>query len=140
MRCIACRCRRGGCSERCNALSLDRRALLSLGAGKERRPPQGFRVAQKHGYELNVHYHRVAQFQLVVAGGGRLGRHALHRGAVHYADPLSPYGPIEPGPDSVTYLTLRADADSGAWHMPASRTDLAAARDFMDSARITGRA
>jgi hypothetical protein len=90
--------------------------------------PQGYLVAQKHEYELGVHYHRVSQFQLVVAGSGNIGRHAVKRGAVHYADPLTPYGPIEPGNDGVTYLTLRARSDFGAWHMPDSQSDLAAAR------------
>lgn len=70
---------------------------------------------------LGVHYHTVDQFQIVCFGSGKFGRHQVSSGTVHYADRLTPYGPLEPGVDGVSFLTLRAEQSSGAYFMPSSR-------------------
>jgi hypothetical protein len=88
--------------------------------------PQAFMVEMGAATApLRTHFHVVDQFQVVVHGGGSLGRHRLAPGAVHYADALQPYGPLTAGPDGLAYLTLRATSDTGAWFTPDRRAELA---------------
>lgn len=88
--------------------------------------PQAFLVEMGAATEpLRTHFHVVDQFQVVVHGGGTLGRHRLAPGSVHYADALQPYGPLAAGSDGLAYLTLRATSDTGAWFTPERRAELA---------------
>jgi hypothetical protein len=90
----------------------------SPGAGA----PQAFLVEMPTpGAVIPPHFHREDEFQIVVAGSGSLGKHALDGVAVHFADAYTPYGPIRVGPDGLTFFTLRARADAGAQYMPESR-------------------
>jgi hypothetical protein len=93
-----------------------------LGAFDERRPgPQAFLVEQRSP-KLRAHFHEVDQFQVVLEGEGTLGHDRVRRGALHYSDAYTSYGPIcAVAPDGVTYLTLRRDATIGASFMPESR-------------------
>lgn len=70
---------------------------------------------------LGVHYHTVDQFQIFCFGTAKFGRQHVTDGTVHYSDRLTPYGPLEPGVDGVSFLTLRAEQSSGAYYMPSSR-------------------
>ena len=90
--------------------------LASLpGAGE----PQAFLVEMPEpGSVIPPHFHREDEFQVVVAGNGSLGKHALEGVAVHFADAYTPYGPIRVGPAGLTFFTLRARADPGAEYMP----------------------
>jgi hypothetical protein len=72
-------------------------------------------------FVLSPHFHPVDQFQVVVAGDGRLGRHPLHRGSVHYADADTPYGPIVAGPNGLGFFTLRVRPSEATYVMPQSR-------------------
>lgn len=83
--------------------------------------PQAFLVHQAPGWVLPVHFHMQYQLQVVVGGGGTLGKHAVGPGSVHYATPQSAYGPLTAGPDGLEYFTLRVLTDKGAWYMPESR-------------------
>jgi hypothetical protein len=94
-------------------------------AGHGRPEPQAFLVesgADKP--ELRTHFHTVNQFQYIARGGGRVGRHAVAPGTVHYADRYTPYGPLRNGPDGPAYLTLRATTDMGISYMPDERDAL----------------
>ena len=73
---------------------------------------------------VGVHWHRVEEFQPFVAGSGTMGRHALGPVSIHYADAFVPYGPITPGAEGLTMLTLRARSAQSHW-MPATRDALA---------------
>ncbi len=85
--------------------------------------PQAFLVERSN--VTLPHFHRVDQFQVVVSGGGRLGKEPLHPVTVHYTDGFTPYGPIVPGPGGdIWFFTLRAQADAGAYYMPESRSKL----------------
>ena len=75
------------------------------------------------GSVIPPHFHREDEFQVVVAGNGSLGKHALEGVAVHFADAYTPYGPIRVGPAGLTFFTLRARADPGAEYMPGPRPD-----------------
>ncbi len=92
-------------------------APATLGEG-----PQGFlvEVTTPEGV-IRPHFHRVDQFQVVMAGGGRMGKHPLRPVATHYTDGFTPYGPIVASPEGITFYTLRVKADPGAQYMPGSR-------------------
>ena len=84
--------------------------------------PQAFLVKMHEpGSVIPPHFHVEDEFQVVVAGGGSLGKHALEGVAVHFAEAYTPYGPIRTGPDGLVFFTLRAKADPGAEYMPESR-------------------
>jgi hypothetical protein len=93
----------------------------SPGAGE----PQAFLVEMPEpGSVIPPHFHREDEFQVVVAGNGSLGKHALEGVAVHFADAYTPYGPIRIGSEGLTFFTLRARADPGAEYMPGSRAQM----------------
>ena len=84
---------------------------------------QAFLVSQKPNWVLPPHFHDEHQFQVIMQGGGTVGRHVIEPLHVHYAAPETGYGPITAGPEGLSYLTLRASGDTGAWylHKPGSR-------------------
>jgi hypothetical protein len=93
-----------------------------LAPGADDRAPQAFLVEMAApGAVIPPHFHREDEFQVVVAGSGSLGKHALDGVVVHFADAYTPYGPIRVGPAGLTFFTLRARADAGAQYMPESR-------------------
>ena len=83
--------------------------------------PQAYLLEHEPGNVIEPHFHTVDQFQLFVAGSGRLGRHEVEPFAVHYTDAYSPYGPIVAGASGVAFMTLRPRRDAGAHYMPGSR-------------------
>ncbi len=96
--------------------------------GPEEVYPMAFLVEQPPGSVVEAHFHEANQFQVVVAGSGRLGRHALRPIAVHYSNAYSSYGPIEAGEEGLQYLTLRNGHDRGARYLPAAREELKGVR------------
>jgi len=98
-----------------------RRDFLAGGAGE----PQAFLVEMvEPGAVIPPHFHREDEFQIVVDGGGSLGKHPLGGVAVHFADAYTPYGPIVVGGDGLAFFTLRARSDPGALYMPGSRASM----------------
>ena len=88
----------------------------------EVRPAQAFLVEQEAGAVVSPHFHFVDQFQVVVAGAGKLGSHAVAPLAVHFAGASTGYGPITPGESGLSYFTFRASADeTGAQYLPGAR-------------------
>ena len=85
---------------------------------------QAFLVEQTANWTLPTHFHLEHQFQVFVAGSGNLGRHPIAPLTVHYASPHSAYGPLVSGAEGISYLTLRAVSDTGAWYLPESRAKL----------------
>lgn len=75
--------------------------------------PTVFLVEQPPGSVLPTHFHRNNEFQVVVQGGGMLGRHAVRSVMVHYAGAYSGYGPIAAGDQGLSYFTLRAVCEAG---------------------------
>jgi rubredoxin len=86
--------------------------------------PQCFVVDQPPGSTVEPHFHIEDEFQLVVAGGGRLGRHPVEPLAIHYSGAYTPYGPIVAGREGIRYFTLRAKRDPGAKFLPAERDQM----------------
>lgn len=88
----------------------------------EVRPAQAFLVEQEAGAVVPPHFHFVDQFQVVVAGNGKLGAHTVEPLAVHFAGASTGYGPITPGDSGLSYFTFRASADeTGAQYLPGAR-------------------
>ncbi len=86
--------------------------------------PQGFLVEQPAGAVTPPHFHEHDQFQVVIEGFARFGKHDAPPVSVHYASGHTPYGPIAAGPAGVVYYTLRRAWDPGAKYMPVSRAKL----------------
>lgn len=73
-----------------------------------------------------AHFHQADQFQVVVAGGGTLGRHSVAPVTVHYTNAHTAYGPIAAGEEGIHYFTLRNSYDPGARYLPAATPELKA--------------
>jgi hypothetical protein len=87
--------------------------------------PQAFLVEMdRPGAVIPPHFHRVDQFQVVVSGGGTLGKHSIDALTTHFADAYTPYGPIVVGDDGLAFFTLRPLEDAGANYMPESRAHM----------------
>jgi hypothetical protein len=86
--------------------------------------PQAFLVEQDAGSVVLPHFHVQDEFQVVVQGGGSIGRHAVRPVTVHYAGAHTGYGPITAGPEGLWYLTLRPMMDSGALFLPDARPQM----------------
>lgn len=91
----------------------------------EKRAPQAFLIQQEAGATVHPHFHFVDQFQVVAAGSGLLGRHALAPLSVHFSAACTGYGPIEPGEQGLSYFTFRASADeTGAQYLPGAKAQM----------------
>ena len=86
--------------------------------------PQSFLVEQSANWTLPTHFHLQHQFQVFIAGSGSLGKTPIHPLTVHYASPHSGYGPLISESDGISYFTLRAMSDTGAWYLPEAREHL----------------
>jgi hypothetical protein len=86
----------------------------------ERPSPNAYLVKQSPDSVLKAHFHHASQFQVIVHGNGRIGRHNVEPVTVHYAGQQTAYGPLVAGSEGLWYLTLRAVTESGAWFMPES--------------------
>src|SRR5690349_5428777 len=72
-----------------------------------------------------AHFHTVDQFQIVVEGRGKFGRHDAAPYLVHFSRAYTPYGPLRADEKTGwTFLTFRTRHDPGAQRMPASRDKL----------------
>jgi hypothetical protein len=83
--------------------------------------PTSYLVDVPEGYEIPPHFHGVNQYQVVVRGVAKLGKHPMRSGDFHYADRHTPYGPIIAGEGGMAFFTLRQDAYSGFHEMPGAR-------------------
>ena len=92
--------------------------------------PQGFLVEirpeepdERSRYTMvPPHFHQVRQFQVIVGGDEpTLGKRRATPITFHYADPSTPYGPIDSGPGGVKFFTLRPRGDTNAHWMPGNR-------------------
>jgi hypothetical protein len=86
--------------------------------------PTVFLVEQPANAVLAPHFHTQNQFQVVKAGNGTLGAHAVGPGSVHYAGAFTGYGPLVAGPAGLSYFTIRAVYETGANFLPAARDRL----------------
>ena len=83
--------------------------------------PQAFLVMQPPHSVTQPHFHQTNQFQVIVAGGGAIGKVRTDPLTVQYAGANTPYGPINAEAKGISYFTLRQQRDSGAKYLPAQR-------------------
>ena len=83
--------------------------------------PQAFLVEQGAKEVVLPHFHEQNQFQVIVHGGGSVGRSAVAPITVHYAGAYTGYGPISSGDEGLWYLTLRPMMDNGPLYVHESR-------------------
>jgi rubredoxin len=77
-----------------------------------------------------VHFHKRDQFQVVVDGRFRIGRHACAPYSVHYARAYTPYGPLVPDAGgNYTFVAMRAHRDVGAQYVSKELDQLRAIPD-----------
>jgi rubredoxin len=75
---------------------------------------------------IKPHFHEVDQFQVIVSGGGVIGKHPLSLNAVHFSRAHTPYGPLTGAEEGVGFLTLRARWDPGAQYLDKDKNKLVA--------------
>ena len=79
------------------------------------------------GYCIHPHFHIVDQFQVIVEGGGTLGRHELTPNCVHFTRAHTPYGPITArAEDGLGFFVMRAHRDIGGQRVPKELDQLKA--------------
>lgn len=86
--------------------------------------PHALLVEQDPEQVILPHFHEQNQFQVIVNGGGTLGRAEVAPVTVHYAGAYTGYGPITSGKDGLWYFTLRPMMDNGAQFLPESRVKM----------------
>lgn len=91
--------------------------------------PNAFLAEGTPGRVIRPHFHEVDQFQVIVSGGGVLGKHGLAIHAVHFSRAHTPYGPLTADHRGLGFLTLRAHWDKGAQYLPDSREKLRNVKD-----------
>jgi hypothetical protein len=96
--------------------------------GPDDEEPSAFLVEYRPvpGGAIRPHFHKVAQFQVVIGGDGRIGKVPVPPISFQYADPSTPYGPITPSDEArgIDFLTLRPVARAGLWWMPGNNHEL----------------
>jgi hypothetical protein len=90
--------------------------------------PQVLLVEQQvPGSSILPHFHGIDQFQVFMDGAGRLGHHEVRPISIHYTNSYTGYGPIEAGPQGLSYYVLRPSFDtlgSQYLHVPEARKNL----------------
>ena len=74
---------------------------------------QAYRIDMSAHMVLDPHLHIVDQFQVFIAGSGKIGPDKAEMVTAHYADHHTAYGPLVAGPQGMSYLTLRPKTDAG---------------------------
>ncbi len=101
--------------------------------------PMAFLVEQAANTTVQAHYHAANQWQVVVGGGGRMGKHEVAPVVVHYSNAFSSYGPLVSGEAGLHYFTLRNGYDPGAQYIPAARDRLRQVkRQFREAKHLAG--
>ena len=70
------------------------------------------------------HFHMRDQFQVVVAGKCKIGRHNLAPYCVHFTRAYTPYGPLVNDGSGLTFFVMRPHWDEGARHVPEEQDRL----------------
>lgn len=84
------------------------------------------------GHISGTHFHLVDQFQVIVDGKGKLGRHDLTPYCVHFSRAYTPYGPlISDTADPLKYFVMHAHThpDWGSRYLPQAQEQLKQVRD-----------
>ncbi len=99
--------------------------------------PMIYLVDQEPNSSIDMHFHQVDQYQIVVGGSGSMGRYPLTPITIHYASPYTGYGPLKSGPDGLQYLTIRSRWDPGLRPLPEARNELPPSGSYKIRHRIS---
>jgi hypothetical protein len=83
--------------------------------------PQALLVEQSPNSTIPAHFHGIDQYQVVVRGGGMLGKHDVRPVCIHFAAAYTGYGPVNAEGEGIFYFTLRAQSEPGAFFFPEGR-------------------
>jgi hypothetical protein len=90
--------------------------------------PSAFRIdfSPTPSGRIMPHFHKVAQFQVILEGDAYLGKKQAPAISVHFADPSTPYGPIVPADPATgfSYLTLRPAVRGAVYWMPGNKQEM----------------
>jgi hypothetical protein len=89
--------------------------------------PMIYLVDQEPDSAIQMHFHQVDQYQIVIGGSGKMGREELGPIGVHYTTAFTGYGPLAAGPTGLQYLTIRNKWDPGLRPLPEAQAELPAA-------------
>ncbi|MBT6274304.1 MAG: hypothetical protein HOI95_09240, partial [Chromatiales bacterium] len=88
----------------------------------DRDTPQALLVEQMPESLIPPHFHGIDQYQVVVKGRGKLGKHELSPVCIHFTKGYTGYGPVmAPYDETLFYFTLRAQSEPGAFFLPEAR-------------------
>ena len=98
-----------------------------FGTRKDPGLPHATLLEFEPGRVSEAHYHGVDQFQVLIEGKGKMGRHDLSGYCVHFSRAYTPYGPfISDAETGMTCFNLHAstDPDWGSRHFPQEKETL----------------
>jgi hypothetical protein len=85
--------------------------------------PVAFLVEKTAHAMVPPHFHEVNQFQVIVAGYGKLGKQDVQPFTMHYTNSYTGYGPIQADAEGIAFFTLRNRFDpGGARYFPQGRS------------------
>src|SRR5258706_13440328 len=67
--------------------------------------------------KILAHYHDVDQFQILVHGDGKVGKHPVEKFSLHYTDAYTTYGPIYAGEEGIAFFTIRTERGEPPFYM-----------------------
>ena len=87
--------------------------------------PHARLAEQDPGRVTAPHFHIRDQFQIVVGGKGKFGRHEIAPYGVHFTRAYTPYGPlISDAVDGLKFIVLRTRFDPGSYDLPEAQDQL----------------
>jgi hypothetical protein len=90
--------------------------------------PMLYLVEQDANTTIPTHFHQVTQFQVAVAGSGKIGERDLRPVTVHYTNAFTGYGPLHASSEGMSYFTVRNAFDPGLRPLPEAKQELLEAR------------
>ena len=96
-----------------------------LGARDKPDLPYAALVEIDPGTVSRTHFHIADQFQVVIDGKGKIGRHELAPYTVHFTRAYTPYGPlVADAGTGLTFFVMRARPDPGSQRLPEKKDQL----------------
>lgn len=100
-------------------------STIFLGSRDQPDFPHARLAEQDPGRYTKPHFHTRDQFQIVVAGKGKFGRHEISPYGIHFTRAYTPYGPLlADAREGMKFIVLRARFDPGSFDLPEAYEQL----------------